>query len=570
MEDGEECRRCRELEVEIEKKRSEYKTMEAMIKKLEEKLKSLKRRKDGPDGNRKPSGIVDLTGEEEEDRVVELMIENSVLECEKKKAESEVEFLKQKLKEVEINVSEAVEDKPVNNSVSETPYNGTISEHVTCTKKEEGVLGLKSQVASGRRVRKHLVFDEGQSPGKKIAPSTPSVATTASLGIIDVCDSDEEPDMAHDGIISVDNHGNGNVCLPTDRVLEGIVGSEKETSKGSGKIALFRRCCEENTAKFEDDIPFVSTPKRKRASNVVTSDTESDDENDIPFSSNPKRKRASTVVTSDTESDDKDDNIPICKLRRMHLHEIISDQVPSEINSCSATTTASGADNIANSKTRARRRLVSLRKCLEKSRVAECSSSKTNETECQRGIHTAEVLEDDTSERDGSDTEGESLNGFIVESSEVSDDEDASSEAKDESDDNEDFHDILSRLKRSKGRKLEWEFEADMLAAFGKDPELCMKAVCALYRQQTNEEKAIKGSLVYNHRGFSKFDAARGTTLAEFLTEGNAQEDLKKSVKQLEEYDHKGVEMCRTFATRYSKQLFEIYKNKEDPLFSPS
>lgn len=122
MEDRKECCRCRELEVEIEKKKSEYKTLEAKFKKLEEKVKTLKRRKDG---KRKLSGIVDLTGdddeeEEEEERVIELMIENSVLECEKKKAESEVEFLKQKLREMEINFSEAVEDKPMNNSVSGT------------------------------------------------------------------------------------------------------------------------------------------------------------------------------------------------------------------------------------------------------------------------------------------------------------------------------------------------------------------------------------------------------------------------------------------------------------------
>lgn len=367
--------------------------------------------------------------------------------------------------------------------MAETPHNGTVSEHVTCPKGDEGGLSSKSKVASSRRqVRKHLAFDEGQSPGKKIAPSTPSVARTASLGIIDVCDSDEEPYMAHVGIPSVDTQGNRNVGLPTDHALEGFVGSDKGTSNRSGKRALFKHCHEEDTTGFEDDISFISPPKRKRASNVVT---------------------------SDTESDDKNDDFPIGKLRRLHLHEIISDQVPSEMNSCSATTAAPGADNITNPKTPARRRLVSLKKCLEKSGVAEGSSSKSNETECQRGIHTAEALSDDISEEDGSESEGESLNGFIVESSEVSDVDDASSETIDESDDNEDFHDVLSRLRRSKGKKLEWEFEGDMLAAFGKDAELCMKAVCALYRQQTHEEKASKGSLVYNHRGFSKFDAPR-------------------------------------------------------------
>ncbi|KAK0597981.1 hypothetical protein LWI29_030478 [Acer saccharum] len=88
-------------------------------------------------------------------------------------------------------------------------------------------------------------------------------------------------------------------------------------------------------------------------------------------------------------------------------------------------------------------------------------------------------------------------------------DDDESSDAQDESDDNEDFGEILSRIKRSKGQNLSWEFEADMLAAFGKDPELRMKAVCALYRQQTSEGKFIKGSLVNNCRGFNKLDTHR-------------------------------------------------------------
>lgn len=70
--------------------------------------------------------------------------------------------------------------------------------------------------------------------------------------------------------------------------------------------------------------------------------------------------------------------------------------------------------------------------------------------------------------------------------------------SQDVSDEDMDFGNILSKIQRSK---------ADMLAAFGKDPELCMKAVCALYRQQTSEEQMSKGALLSNQRGFNKFDA---------------------------------------------------------------
>lgn len=62
----------------------------------------------------------------------------------------------------------------------------------------------------------------------------------------------------------------------------------------------------------------------------------------------------------------------------------------------------------------------------------------------------------------------------------------------------------------------------------------------------------------------------RGCTLAEFLTDGDPQGDLKKSVRELQAYDSNAVELCRDLATRYSKQLFQIYNSKEDPYFRPS
>ena len=63
------------------------------------------------------------------------------------------------------------------------------------------------------------------------------------------------------------------------------------------------------------------------------------------------------------------------------------------------------------------------------------------------------------------------------------------------------------------------------------------------------------------------FYLCRGSCLAEFLTGGDPLGDVKKSVKDLEKYDHEGVETCRKMALHYSKQLFKIYKNKEDPYF---
>ncbi|KAI3847982.1 hypothetical protein MKX03_001094 [Papaver bracteatum] len=114
---------------------------------------------------------------------------------------------------------------------------------------------------------------------------------------------------------------------------------------------------------------------------------------------------------------------------------------------------------------------------------------------------------------------------------------------------------------RNNDRELKWKFEADMLSSFDEDPELCMKAVCALYRQQISE--GAKGLFHYS-------DALRGTTLAKFLMDGACKGDLKKSAKELEIFDSKGVEDSKRIARSYSKQLFNIYLNKKDPYFHPT
>ncbi|GLT38760.1 hypothetical protein SLA2020_129860 [Shorea laevis] len=59
----------------------------------------------------------------------------------------------------------------------------------------------------------------------------------------------------------------------------------------------------------------------------------------------------------------------------------------------------------------------------------------------------------------------------------------------------------------------------------------------------------------------------RGSNLACFLTGDDPSGDVKKSVEKLQEYDPQGVNVCYKLAARYSRQLFEIYKNKEDPYF---
>lgn len=58
--------------------------------------------------------------------------------------------------------------------------------------------------------------------------------------------------------------------------------------------------------------------------------------------------------------------------------------------------------------------------------------------------------------------------------------------------------------------------------------------------------------------------------MAEFLIDGDPQGKLRKSVRELEKYDQKGLSECKRLAVGHSKQLIEIYQKKKDPFFLPS
>ncbi|KAI4378166.1 hypothetical protein MLD38_015687 [Melastoma candidum] len=77
-----------------------------------------------------------------------------------------------------------------------------------------------------------------------------------------------------------------------------------------------------------------------------------------------------------------------------------------------------------------------------------------------------------------------------------------------------------------------------MLAKFGKSPEYAWKP-CVLYIGSRLMMKNVERTVHINGRGFSKFDAMRGSDIAEFLNEGDPCGGLKKS---LEEHDPKAPE----------------------------
>ncbi|XP_059667189.1 uncharacterized protein LOC132312724 [Cornus florida] len=621
----ENCRnRCCELELKLQNRNNEFELLEAKFRALEaeniatvDELWVLKKRnlelrdqitrvendsKVSSERNGAMGKIVDLTEENDEEKVVQLMIENKVLDCEKKRAESETEVWKVKGKELESRVLELekeisvlrnvglgspevfvkktseesevkdgisfrtslghlqVEEKVVDGEGTRVagiegsscfPLEGTGELHMTGMSLVETpgrqsihVEGgnrstlMETELYNNRRVRKQLAFGEEGCSNKKMAPSTPGGSRSASVHVIDICDSNDEPDTISSDIPNLEIQGNKVVYVPTDFTLGCIKDNEKKmASNNSIKKSLVYQSNEEDMGGYKGNSLYIKTPKRKRAPNIVISDSESDD-----------------------------DNIPICEIRRKHLQELYHDPTDSHLNSCSVTVAVSG-DKVRESVTPMPQCEIKGGSQRKSRRIAKYSETKNHPS-----IPTNEDVEDDEMEEDGSESEGESLGGFIVDSSDCSKSSDvdkASSESEDVSDDNTDFSEIISRIRRNRGHKSNWEFEADMLAAFGKDPELCMKAVCALYRQQTTEERSSKGTIYSNQRGFSQCDALRGTNIAEFLIDGDPEGDLNKSVEELQEYNHKGLELCRTLATRYSKQLFSIYSNKEDPLFLP-
>lgn len=90
--------------------------------------------------------------------------------------------------------------------------------------------------------------------------------------------------------------------------------------------------------------------------------------------------------------------------------------------------------------------------------------------------------------------------------------ESTSSSDSDDSDCSSDFdaeiNGLLSKYQK-KGENKRWDSEADMVAAFEKDPELCLNAVCAIYRQHMLVWKSLDVSTLSNNRGFNKLDAPR-------------------------------------------------------------
>ncbi|XP_021729025.1 nucleolar protein dnt1-like [Chenopodium quinoa] len=551
----------------LEEIKVKIRVLEGEKLRIEEEIKGLKVRKAGLVGaNVGGEFLSDERVMEDEDvsRVSQLMVENKVLACEKNFALKEVEVCKRKCEDLELRMLElegrlkshgkadisiginganpVVDDdvcasSPSRDLGSPSRLLGAIEEVTPI----EGSLDKKyvrtnSTSTKQMHVKRRLAFYNEKSCVEKIAPSTPAT-------VIDIIDCDNDDD---------------------------VLARLKPNSQSEGLLGLMSK----NGVQETDGIMTPNT-KRKRDLMVVTSDDECDNYKCTP------NKRSLKIENSDSEGEDKDDGIKLTKQSESDNDD--DDNIPiSQLKRNRAQGSQPALSALPLDPTRPKRRLVKYGQgelrdktqntenhpdTLISENVADHESS---EDESEGSDHLSSFIVDDSDDEDVEDDiskEDTGANFDDVEDDVSEEGGDDSDDDGDSSDSNLNYDEIISKLRGRRKPNSKWISEADMLSDFGKNPELCMKAVCAIYRQQTNEEKACKASIVSNGRGFSKFDATRGTYLGEFLTDGVPNGDLVKSVEELQKYHPSGVEECRSLADRYSKQLFNIYENGEDPYF---
>ena len=330
------------------------------------------------------------------------------------------------------------------------------------------------------RVKTCLDFTAEKSPLQKHSPST--FGSRPPLEPIYVGDSDDDLDIVHVSLPNVDCNKRRKVQRSSVVSLESDDGAELP-SKNMHEPTVEHQSDEEET-----NCSTAGQPCRMHRRRKV---------------------RSAQIVTSESESDD---NIPLSKLAHrpdtQRRRRFVSD-------SCSK-------NNLR--KVTPRRRSLRVGDRKDNSVRGKCSPRRSgNQGDLGKSENMNDTLHKDEMEEDESSYEDDTLGGFIVNSTDESDSGDGSNsndfsnhdgsfsgDCSDKSDCDEiGYDEIISGLRRGRKDKLKWEFESDMLADFGKSAELCMKAVCALYRQQTSYEQSAKAAIDRNGRGFSHTHASR-------------------------------------------------------------
>ncbi|XP_071710225.1 uncharacterized protein [Rutidosis leptorrhynchoides] len=541
--------RCLELE-------EKNKTYELRCLMLEDEVENLKKKNEELEAKIKTIQNI-VHNEDEEDKLIELMIENKVLECEKTKAETEVCCLKDKVREL---TSRMCELETKSKCTNEKVHEGI----------SDVLKGTKEECCS--QVRKRLLFE-------KMSPSTPGVGGQPFYGVIDVSDEDFSDENVRKANKCSDAKSQVSASAKRKRAVNIIASDDENSSPDDEKM---------DSSKVHS--LKTRSAKRKRAVKIISSDDDASCDDSSPICTLVKTRRSSRYMKdSDDEVKKNGSTRYLTRLRKLESENIqdksfidmnktvcldgnssSEDMEDNDVGSQSDSPSLGGYMKDSDDEVKrngSTRYLTRLRK-LESKNIQDKSVNDMNKTVCLYGNNSSSEDMEDNDE--GSQSESSHLGGFITDDCEsVSDGASKSDGSCDESESEDDYKGTLDKIGRKKVSNMKWDLEGDMLSDFGKDDELCMRAVCALYRQQTEDEKESKATIHNNNRGFSQPDAYRGTKLAEFLTEGHPGDDLNKTVKELKQFDSKGIELCRKLAITYSKQLFEIYQNKEDEYFMP-
>jgi hypothetical protein len=273
----------------------------------------------------------------------------------------------------------------------------------------------------------------------------------------------------------------------------------------------------------EEGVPPVPTPVKSAERVVTWSDGEDTKQaggvgggdhggDDFPSIPRRKKKRKSTVVISDSDIEGEDDNGEGHGIEDVH-----GKHVPCVAESGSGKEESDEDDGKTISEMIEERTRDG-----ELGETKECSIP-ARKRPSRRALDFGEPKDHEESEDGSEEEESEDGSEEADSSADFIDDEDCSDnpsntseeyspEPPQESDSEVNYKVVIDRIGRRRNASTkEWEYEGDMLSAFAKQPELRLKAVCALYRKQTEEEQSEKATIVHNKQGFSQIGARRYT-----------------------------------------------------------
>lgn len=515
------------MEEKARSERSERLKAEIELKECKRECLQLKKEKGGF------NELLSISGEDK--RIIrELREEICELKCAKLKVETEVDAYKSKFQELEMRVF--LLEKDLMSLIPEEPVNnvrvsrGVVEEKVVLN---ENVVTVKTEVVCCDSNDSIAVEANGDprshSPesrnGDVGGPGSVS-GEGSGLGERAMMENGNGSDRVGNvkaETIDVDNHEN--------MVLGASGGSGSNLPEnGDGNIGASGRCTRQSQDIIEindsdDDSSSSATLSGKKLTKQGYQHEAGLGLEDVNNETKLlKRKRTSP-------SNSKDDSGGIKEPRTKKCQVLIQGPESAPVNYCAATTMFSGSDDRRNIFNQSRQAPTILRQYEEEIRVGQNSQIQQREL----------VL-------DGSDGEQSS-------SSSDSDDFDFPTDSM-----------VIKTTQANRIHK-KWKSEADMVATLEQDEELRLRAVCALFGQQAAVQKSSNFTSTFQNQGFDKVDATRGTALVEFLTNGDPQGKLKKSTMELLADDPGGFRDCKRLTIKYSKQLFEMWQVKGDPLF---